>query len=166
MEQLALISTRRDHVAIMRPCLGFLEKIVSGDKTIESRWYLQRTAPWDEITAGDAVYFKNAGQPVTLRAKVADVKQYDRLNPAKIRQLLDKYNSQLGLTKSESDSFFSEIKNKRFVILIFLTDIRKINPFDIDKSGFGTMSGWLVIDDIAKIKKVKAPTFKQNKLLI
>jgi len=166
MEQLALISTRRDHVAIMRPCLGFLEKIVSGDKTIESRWYLQRTAPWDEITAGDAVYFKNAGQPVTLRAKVADVKQYDRLNPAKIRQLLDKYNSQLGLTKSESDSFFSEIKNKRFGILIFLTDIRKINPFDIDKSGFGTMSGWLVIDDIAKIKKVKAPTFKQNKLLI
>ncbi|PIS07348.1 hypothetical protein COT78_03880 [Candidatus Berkelbacteria bacterium CG10_big_fil_rev_8_21_14_0_10_43_13] len=149
----------------MRPSLGFLEKIENGDKTIESRWYLQRSAPWDEISAGDTIYFKNAGEPASVKASVADVRHLARLNPFKIRQLLDEFGSRLGLTKSDSDSYFTEIKNKKFGILIYLQDVKKIRPFDIDKRGFGTMSAWLVIENIDKIKRVKAQTFKQNKLL-
>jgi len=165
MEQLVLITHRRDHVAIMRPSLGFLEKIIDGDKTIESRWYLQRSAPWADISAGDTIYFKNAGEPISVKADVVEVRQFDRLNAVKIRQTLDEFGSRLGLMKADSDDYFSEIKNKKFGILIFLQNIKKIKPFDIDKRGFGTMSAWLVVENIDKIKRVKAETFRQNKLL-
>jgi hypothetical protein len=30
---------------------------------------------------------------------------------------------------------------------------QKIEPFEIDKSGFGTMSAWISVDDINKIRK-------------
>lgn len=165
MEQLVLITRRRDHIAIMRPALGMLEKIISGEKSIESRWHLQRSAPWDEIAASDTIYFKNAGEPVSVRADVGEVRQFDRLNPLKIRQLLSEFGTRLGYSGSELNDYFTQIKNKRFCILIFLRDIKKIRPFDIDKKGFGTMSAWLVVDDIAKIKKIKSQVFKQNKLL-
>ncbi len=165
MEQLALITRRRDHVAIMRPSLGMLTKIISGEKTIESRWHLQRSAPWDEISAGDTIYFKNAGEPVAVKADVAEVRQFDRLNSLKIRQLLDEFGPRLGYPGSELANYFTQIKDKRFCILIFLQNIKQIKPFDIDKKGFGIMSPWLVVDNIAKIKKVKSPVFKQNKLL-
>lgn len=165
MEQLALITHRRDHVAIMRPSLGLLEKIMIGEKTTESRWYLQRSAPWDEISAGDTIYFKNAGEPVTIKANVAEVRQFDRLNSLKTRQILDEFGQRLGYSSSELAGYFAQIKDKRFCILIFLQNIKKTKPFDIDKKGFGTMSAWLVVDNIARIKKTKIQTFRQNKLL-
>ncbi|HLC44092.1 MAG TPA: hypothetical protein VJK08_03135 [Patescibacteria group bacterium] len=165
MEQLALITRRRDHVAIMRPSLGLLEKIVIGEKTIESRWYLQRSAPWDEISAGDTIYFKNAGEPISIRADVAEIQQFDRLNSLKIRQILDEFGLRLGYSRSELADYFSQIKDKKYCIIIFLQNILKVKLFDINKKGFGTMSAWLVVDNIDKIKKVKQPVFKQNKLL-
>ncbi|MDO8444483.1 MAG: hypothetical protein Q7S80_03185 [bacterium] len=149
----------------MRKSFGLLEKIISGEKSIESRWYLQRSAPWDEISAGDTIFFKNAGEPVTIKADVGEVRQFDRLNPLKIRQILSKFGERLGYSGSELNNYFTQIKNKRFCILIFLQNIKKVKPFDIDKKGFGTMSAWLVTDDIGKIKKIKNPVFKQNKLL-
>jgi hypothetical protein len=44
-----------DHVAILRKSSGLLEKILAGEKKIESRWYSARFTPWDQISAGDTV---------------------------------------------------------------------------------------------------------------
>ena len=66
-----------DHVAIMNPRWRLIPRILSGEKVIESRWYLTRRAPWDRVAAGDTVYFKDAGRPVTARAKVSRVVQLE-----------------------------------------------------------------------------------------
>lgn len=50
------------HVAIMKPSWKLIPKILSGEKTIESRWYQTRRAPWNGIAAGDVVYFKDSGE--------------------------------------------------------------------------------------------------------
>ena len=73
-----LVAMRRVHVAIMRRSWGLLEKILSGEKTIESRWYMQKSEPWESIDAGDIIYFKNSGAPVTLSASVDKVLQFER----------------------------------------------------------------------------------------
>ena len=68
-----------DHVAIVRKSWKLTDKILSGQKTIESRWYASRRAPWNRIRAGETVYFKNSGEPVTIKADVEKVLQFDNL---------------------------------------------------------------------------------------
>ncbi|MBI1972386.1 ASCH domain-containing protein, partial [Candidatus Woesearchaeota archaeon] len=43
-----------DHLAILKK--KWLEKILSGEKTIESRWYKQKITPYQKIAKGDTAY--------------------------------------------------------------------------------------------------------------
>lgn len=131
------------HVAYMKKSWGMIPKILSGEKTIESRWYQTKRAPWGKITAGEAVYFKNSGEPVTIKAKVRKVLEFESLTPGKIKEILEKFGKQDGIEK-EKISFFAELfKNKKYCLLIFLKNPRKVKPFDIDKTGFGAMCAWI-----------------------
>jgi len=56
-----------DHIAIMKKSWGLTEKILSRRKIIESRWYSAMRKPWNKIKEGKTVYFKNSGEPVTMR---------------------------------------------------------------------------------------------------
>jgi ASC-1-like (ASCH) protein len=141
-----------DHIAIMRKEWGLIPKILSGEKTIESRWYLSRKNPWNRIKRGDTVYFKNTSGPIVAKASVRKVKEFDSLQPQKVRDILKKYDKggQIGLNNVQKNSEF--IQNKKFCILIFLKNPKKIRPFRIDKSGFGISSAWFCTNDIRKIK--------------
>ncbi len=38
--------------------------------------------------------------------------------------------------------------------MMFLKNPQKIEPFEIDKKGFGAMAAWLTVADIEKIKRL------------
>ncbi len=143
-----------EHVAILRKSSRLLELIISGKKTIESRWYESRYAPWNRIQACERIYFKNSGEFVNVAAQVATVLQFTDLNEQRIKDILKKYGKQIGIASHKSDSFFQKIKNKKYCILIFLEKVTKIEPFSIDKTGFGMMAAWLCVEDIGKIRRV------------
>jgi ASC-1-like (ASCH) protein len=65
-----------DHVAILRKSSQLLEKILAGEKKIESRLCSARFSPWDRISTGDTIYFKYSGMPVEAKAKVKKVRQF------------------------------------------------------------------------------------------
>lgn len=130
----------------MKKSWGFLPKILSGEKIIESRWYLSKSCPWDHISAGDVVYFKNSGEPVIVKTEVIKVLQFENLTPEKTDEIFRKYGKEIGLTKNI-------YRHKKYCILIFLKKPKKIKPFDIDKTGFGLQSAWLTTDKIAKLRK-------------
>jgi ASC-1-like (ASCH) protein len=92
-----------DHLAIMRKSWGFLPKILRGEKTIESRWYKHKHVPWDKITPGDVVYFKNSGEPVSVKAVVSRVLQFANLTPQRVKELLDEYGEQDGIKTNQTD---------------------------------------------------------------
>ena len=142
-----------DHVAIMQKSWGFAEKIATFQKTIESRWYNVRYAPWGRISAGDSIYFKNTGEPITIQAEVEKVLNFSNLTPEKVQTILEDYSKKLGLDEPDILRFFEMFKHKRYCILIYLKDAQHIQPFEINKQGFGTMSSWLSVESIAKIKK-------------
>lgn len=157
IESVTFIKVRRitlymDHVAIMRKSWDLTEKIISGEKSIESRWYDSRVAPWDRIKAGDTVYFKNSGEPIRIKSSVGKVLQFSDLNENKVADLLKEYAAQDGIDDADVPKFFQMFKDKKYCILIFLRDVRAVEPFDIDKSGFGSMSAWIVTEDVEKIK--------------
>ena len=141
------------HVAIMKKSWGLTEKILSGEKTIESRWYSARCAPWDRIAKGDAVYFKNSGEPVTLASRVLGVKQFELHGQKDVKKILSQYGREDGILSGERETFFERFKNKKYCILIFLQNVRTVRPFNIDKRGFGAMAAWVSVKKIASIKK-------------
>jgi hypothetical protein len=141
-----------DHVAVMRRSWGLTEKIVTGEKRIESRWYGTRYPPWDRIRPGETVYFKDSGGPVSVAAEVEKVLQISDLTRSRVRQVLDEYGAADGIQRDRTGYFYEQFKDKRYCLLIFLRNPRKVAPFGIDKRGFGMMAAWLCVDDIDRIR--------------
>lgn len=142
-----------EHLAIMRKSWGMTDKILSGQKKIESRWYSVKCKPWDSIKGGETVYFKNSGEPVRIKAGVSRVMQFTDLTPERVKEILMEYGKDDGMEKEKIPEFLERFKNKKYCILIFLKNPQEIKPFEIDKTGFGVMSAWITVDDISKIKK-------------
>ena len=142
-----------DHVAIMKKSWGLLPKILSGEKTIESRWYKNKVRPWGMINAGDMVYFKNSGEPFGVMAVVKQVKNWDSLDPLKVRQILEEYGEEDGIRHEELEKYYALFKEKKYCLLIFLEKPQKIKPFEINKEGFGAMAAWLCVPKIDLLQR-------------
>lgn len=141
-----------EHVAIMRKSWGLLKKIAEGNKKIESRWYKTKYAPWGKIHEGDVVYFKDSGEPVTLKSRVDRVEFFSNLGPETTEKILLEYGPEDGLGLDDIDDFYQRVKDKKYCILIFLSDVENVDPFTIDKSGFGAMSAWITVKNVETIR--------------
>ena len=142
------------HVAIMKKSWGLIPKILAGQKTVESRWYRNKCRPWGQIAIGNEIYFKDCGEPVSVKAKVTKVIQLADLTPAKTKEILAKYGQKdLGLSKNIPSEIKNYFKNKKYCLLVFFDRVQKIKPFNIDKTGFGLQSAWLTVEKIESIIK-------------
>ncbi|MEO5646474.1 MAG: hypothetical protein ABIQ91_03280 [Candidatus Paceibacterota bacterium] len=129
-----------------------IPKILSGQKTIESRWYQTKRAPWDQIKKGDTVFFKDSGKKVTIRGQASTVLQFEIKDHEQAQAILDKYGKQIGFTEDQLN-IKKWGQTPKYCILIFLEKVQKIEePFMINKKGFGAPAAWLVVKDIEDIK--------------
>ena len=149
-----------DHVAIMKKSWGLTQKILSGKKKIESRWYKAKHAPWDIIKAGDTIYFKDSGEPVTIKAEVDKVVQFSGLNPGKVKGILETYGNDDGIASDDIAKFFELFRDKKYCMLIYLKNPKRVKPFNIDKSGFGLMAAWITVQNINQIRVGKKKNMK------
>ncbi len=142
-----------EHIAIMRKSWGLTNKILTGQKTIESRWYKSKYPPWNRIKPGETIYFKDSGNPVTIRTEAARIVQYSSLTPKKVWDILNENGIADGIDIKDLPKFYEWCKNKKYCMLIFLRNPKKIKPFNIDKTGFGIISAWISIGNVNKINK-------------
>ena len=77
-----------DHIAILNK-RWILEKIISGEKEVESRWYTQRRTPYKNIHKDDNIYFKESGCPIIAKAQVEKTLFFEDLNKDKIKHILN-----------------------------------------------------------------------------
>ena len=42
-----------EHLAIMKKSWNLTQKILTGERKIESRWYKNKHTPWNKIKSGD-----------------------------------------------------------------------------------------------------------------
>jgi len=139
-----------DHIAIMNKSWKLIPKIINGQKTIESRWYKSRFSPWNKVSKGDTVYFKNSSESITAKAKVSKVLQFDNLNLTTVRKIINNSGQQICL---QNTNYRKWTPTKKYCILIFLEKPQAINkPFAIDKRGFGIGTAWITINHIETIK--------------
>lgn len=136
------------HVAIMDKRLGYIPDIVSGKKSIESRWYMYKREPWDKIHIGDEIYFKDSGKPITAKALVKEVIQISALDREKFGDIVKKYGD---LIQIKERSYSEYYQSKNYCILIFLEKAEYIQPIRIDKRGYGSGCAWICVEDIRRI---------------
>jgi hypothetical protein len=139
-----------DHVAIMKKSWGLIPKILSGEKSIESRWYQTRRAPWNKIQKGETVYFKNSGESISAKANVLEVMQFEIGSMHDLRGLVDKYADPICMINRNPDTW-KPMPN--YCILIRLENPKQLTPFNIDKTGYGSAAAWLCVEDIKRIAK-------------
>ena|SRR3989338_1522207 len=145
-----------DHVAIMNPMkrpnskeLGMIEKILSGEKTVESRWLKNHSAPWKKVNIDDTVYFKYAGEAITAKATARSVEYIESIDENLLDTRLPLLAPLIGLDISILRPL---VKEKMCGILIGLDRAESVAPFTINKTGFGAMAAWITIESIEKIR--------------
>ena len=87
-----------DHLAILKKGV-LLQKIISKEKTIESRWYKSKKTPYKNIKVGETIYFKISGEPITIKATVKKALFFNDLDEYKIKKILNKYGKQICIPK-------------------------------------------------------------------
>jgi len=113
-----LSKRQREHVAIVRPRLA--ELLVAGTKTIESRLSKVRGPAFDQVHAGDTIYFKQAGGGFRVFASVERALHLRDLTPADIAAIRELFGKQIG-----ADAAYWRLRRKsRYATLIWLSDVR------------------------------------------
>lgn len=126
-----------EHIAILSH-KSVLDKILSGQKTIESRFSRLKSLPFGQINKGDILYFKLSGGPVLGKALVSRVEEYDSLTPARVNEIARLYQKELAL----SEDFLVRKLESKFASLIFLEQVEECEPWHYKQQG---RAGWIVL---------------------
>lgn len=126
------------HLAIFTGNLG--EDILSGKKTIESRFSKSRIVPFGAVSAGDLVYIKPSGKDIIGQFRVQKVITYDGLTGEDILSLQKQYGS--GIAADES--FWGSKKDSKYATLIFIGATTRFitSPITYAKKD---LRGWVVL---------------------
>lgn len=135
-----------DHLAILKK--KWLAKILSGEKTIESRWHKQKRKPYQKIVKGDIIYLKETGKPVTAKAQVKDALFFEKLTEEKCRDIITSYGKEINMDLDAIPT----LRDKNYCTLVVLENVEKIQPFTINKQGYGVQAAWITVDAIEKLK--------------
>ncbi|MFA6982240.1 MAG: ASCH domain-containing protein [Patescibacteria group bacterium] len=130
-----------------------IPRILDGTKTVESRWYKSKIIPWDKIKSGDTLYFKDSGGPVFVQANVTKVDQYEVEDNIEAASIMQRYLWEDLGTLELPEAVENYIKNKRYAVFVHFNKIKRISPFEIDKSGFGMQCAWILVPTIKGIVK-------------
>jgi hypothetical protein len=140
-----------DHVVYLDAKAKELENLLTGKKTMIIRGATGRKLPYSRVNVKDILYFiiNNAEGEIKAKAVVASVFNSEKMTEDESTALVRKYQSKLQLT----DLQFRKWAGKRYIVLIEISKAQEIKSFAIDKSDYGNMDDWLLVEDIENVKK-------------
>ena len=125
------------HLVILRR--PYLVAILSGQKTIESRFMKRRCPPFGRVKEGDKLFLKISAGEVCATAIVAAVKYFEDLTPAKILAIKRRYNEQI----RGAEEYWRGRIDCECGFLVWLSNVKKIEPVRIKKIDW---RAWVVLD--------------------
>ncbi len=140
-----------DHVVYLDAQAKELENLLSGSKTMIIRGATGRKLPHGRVNVGDMLYFinNNAEGTVRAKAKVKSAFHSEKMTAEESQALVKKNQPKLSLTEKQIKRW----AGKRYIVLIEVADVKEIPPFAIDKSRFGNMDDWLLVEKIEAVLK-------------
>ena len=142
-----------DHVVYLDAKAKEMANILNGQKTMIIRGAAGRKMPYGRVDKNDVLYFinNNAEGKVKAQATVSSVLNSEKMTKEESISLVEKHQKELLLTSKQ----FKRWAGKRYIVLVSLKQIKEITPFAIDKTNYGNMDDWLLVENIETVKLIK-----------
>ena len=139
-----------DHIVYVDAKASELEKLLDGTKTTIIRGAAGRKMPYGRVNPGDVLYLinNNAEGLIRAKAKVENVFNSEKMTKKDSTQLVSDNQEGLQLTPQQINRW----AGKRYLVIIEVGEISELEPFSIDKSDFGNMDDWLLVENIKQVK--------------
>lgn len=139
-----------DHVVYLDAKAAELKKLLDGSKSMIIRGAAGRKMPYGRVNTADMLYFmENDGSgDVRARAEVIEVLNSDKMTKEESAALVETHQESLQLTKEQQKRW----AGKRYLVLITVSDVQSVDPFSVDRSGYGNMDDWLPVGDIENVR--------------
>jgi len=115
--------------------------ILSGKKTIESRFSKKKSPPYGAISTGDLVYIKPTGKEIIGQFRVKKVFFIDGLTPEDVLDIEKRFGSDLAVDQT----YWSDMSDSKYLSLIFIGEVNTFitSPVKIPKKD---LRGWVVLE--------------------
>jgi ASC-1-like (ASCH) protein len=124
------------HLVILKK--SYIDAILAGKKTVESRFYKTNQKCLCQIAAGDKLFLKESSGPVLATAIVSSVRIFTDLTPDQIQELKQKHNQEI----LGDEQYWREKADARYGLLCRLKDVLPITPRFIRKLDW---RAWVVL---------------------
>lgn len=134
----------KKHLAIMSRSV--IEAILSGHKTIETRFSKHKIAPFGMVSVDDLVFIKPPGEDIIGQFRVKKVFNFEGLTEKDIENIFNEYKERIGWGKMEEEErYFEDKKNSLFGTLIFIGESERLitSPIKFKKRD---QRGWVVLE--------------------
>ena len=129
------------HLAVfVEPFLGY---VLDGSKTVESRFSVNRCAPFGKVNQGDVMLLKRAGGPVVGIARVRTVWSYhlDETSWGVIRERFTK------ALRAQDPVFWDRRREASYATLMLLDHVLALKPVEWEKRD---RRGWVVVRSVGE----------------
>lgn len=145
-----------DHVVYVDARANELENLILGNKSMIIRGAAGRKIPYGRVNQGDVLYFINNNGEGKVKATgvVTTVLNSDKLSEEESFETIIRHQDRLQLP----DDQFERWAGKRYLVLIGIDNVHKIEPFSIDKNDFANTDDWIPVGKIEDILPATAKT--------
>ena len=134
----------RGHLAILNQ--PYLDKILRGEKTIESRFTKNRVPPHGRVIAGDTILLKESSGPLLGLAVVSQAEYFGPLETGDVRRLINENKAGL----APEDDFYELKKESKYASLLHLTGVTPLEPLSLSKTD---RRAWIVLDEADDVQQ-------------
>lgn len=115
--------------------------ILSGQKTIESRFSSKKDVPFLQISKGDLVYIKPSGKDIIGQFRVKKVIFYDGLEVGDVGEIREKYGKEMAV----DEAYWQKRESAKYGTLIFIGEVDTFitSPLKFPKKD---LRGWVILD--------------------
>lgn len=115
------------HLVILKKL--YLDRILSGRKTVECRVSRIRRPPFAVVSPGDTLWLKQSGGLVVATASVHRVEFVHPLAESELAVLRDRYRNSL----QADQAFFDDQLEAKYATFVQFSHVRRLEPFRIRK---------------------------------
>lgn len=128
------------HLAIFRQ--PFLDLVLDGRKTVESRFSRVRGLPFGMVSEGDRVFCKESGGMILGEFSVGKVLTYSSLDRLLLKEIEGKFDEQM--CANVEPFFWRNRSSARYATLVFVdTPVRYETPASIRKTD---RRSWVILE--------------------
>lgn len=120
----------------------YLELVLAGKKTIESRFGVRHVPPFQAVQCGDVILLKRASGPVVGLCEVGSVWFYEL-----DRKSWDEIRKDFAVGICPQEGFWDERKQASLATLIRVTNVTRLSPISCAKRD---RRGWVIVSPYPK----------------